>query len=157
MPAAERQQYIQMLREFPAQFAALVRSFTDEQLDLRVADTEWSTRQIVHHVADSHMNAVGRFKLPLTEDRPTLPTYDQDAYARLADYSMPLEVSLSILPGLHARFAALLESLTDEQWMRTCVHPERGEMTVEDVANMYANHGVNHINQINAIREKYGF
>jgi len=157
MPAAERQHYIQLIREFPEQFAALVRPFTDEQLECRVAEGEWSIRQIVHHVADSHINANNRFRLPLTEDNPTLPGYDQDKYALQPDYALPLEISLSILPGLHARWVALLESLTEEQWNRTGVHSEWGTVTVETIARNYSWHGQNHINQINTIREKHGF
>jgi hypothetical protein len=146
MPAAERQQYIEAIRAFPAEFRALVSQFSDEQLDLRVAEGEWSIRQIVHHVADSHANAIARLRKPLTEDRPMLP-----------DYALPLEASLLMIDGMHVRFVALLEALTDDQWERIGVHPVRGEMTVEQIAAMYAGHGTNHINQINDIRAKYGF
>lgn len=157
MPAAERQEYIQKIREFPAQFREFVSRFTDEQLEQRVAEGEWSIRQIVHHVADSHSNAVGRMRKPLTEDRPALPDYDQDAYALLPDYGMPLEASLLVIEGLHQRFVALLESLTDDQWQRIGVHPTRGEMTMEQIVAVYANHGINHINQINDICRAHGF
>jgi hypothetical protein len=141
------QEIIDRLRNFPAQFEALVTPLTEAQLDKRIPG-EWSIRQIVHHVADSHMNAVFRFKRPLTEDRPPMPVYDQDAIAVLADYALPLAPTLQILHGLHARFAALLESLTEEQWQRTAVHPEWGEVTVAEVARRYADHGDNHIQQI---------
>ncbi|MBE2268164.1 MAG: DinB family protein [Anaerolinea sp.] len=157
MPAAERQQYIQMIREFPEQFSALVSQFTDEQLELRVAEGEWSTRQIVHHVADSHMNANNRFRLPITESSPALPVYDQDAYARQADYALPLDVSLAIIRGLHARWVVLLESLTDAQWRMVGTHPEWGAVDLEEIVRRYADHGINHINQINTIRAKHGF
>ncbi len=157
MPTAQQQQYIEAIRVFPAEFRALVSQFSDEQLDQRVAEGEWSIRQIVHHVADSHANAVGRLRKPLTEDRPTLPDYDQDAYALLEDYNAPLEASLTVIDGLHRRFVALLETLTADQWERIGVHPVRGALTVEQIAAMYAGHGTNHINQINDIRAKYGF
>jgi hypothetical protein len=143
----QRQDSIERLRTFPARFAALVTPLSEEQLAKRIPG-EWSVRQIVHHVADSHMNAVFRFKKPLTEDRPTLPNYDQDAISVLADYNLPLAPTFKILEGLHARFVALLEGLTDEQWARTGLHPEWGEVTVEDIARRYADHGDNHIAQI---------
>lgn len=148
MPNASQQELIERLLNFPVQFEALVTPLSDEQLAKRIPG-EWSVRQIVHHVADSHMNAVFRFKKPLTEDRPNFAVYDQEAIALLADYALPLAPSLQILHGLHTRFAALLESLTDEQWQRTGIHPEWGEVTVETVARNYADHGDNHIHQIN--------
>ena len=154
---ATRQDYIQKLREFPAQLDARVTPLSDEQLDQREADGEWSTRQIVHHLADSHMSANFRFRLPLTETMPNLPVYDQEAWAMLPDYNLPLESSLTILRGLHMRFVALLESLTEEEWLRTGVHPSWGEVSVEDVARRYADHCDNHMNQMNRIGAKYGW
>jgi hypothetical protein len=142
-----RQDYIERLRKFPADFEALVRPLTDAQLD-KCIPGEWTIRQIVHHVPDSHMNAVFRFKRPLTEDNPPLNTYDQDAIAVFADYQMPIDASLQILHGLHQRFVALLEALTDEQWQRTGVHPEWGQVTFEEIVRRYAEHGEIHIDQI---------
>lgn len=152
-----RHDHIATLREFPARLEARVTPLTDEQLDQREAEGEWSTRQIVHHLADSHMSANFRFRLPLTESLPKLPVYDQDAWAVLPDYRLPLAPSLTILRGLHARFVALLESLSEDQWTCVGVHPEWGEVTVEEVARRYAEHCDNHIDQINRIGAKYGW
>jgi hypothetical protein len=154
---ASRPDYIQKLREFPAELEARVTRLTDEQLNQREAEGEWSTRQIVHHLADSHMSANFRFRLPLTASAPNLPVYDQEAWAELPDYSLPLESSLTILRGLHVRFVALLEALSEEQWQRSGFHPTWGEVTVEEVARRYANHCDNHMNQINRIGVKYGW
>jgi hypothetical protein len=155
---ASHQDNIQKLREFPAQLEARVTPLTDEQLDQREAEGEWTTRQIVHHLADSHMSANFRFRLPLTEPPlPKLPTYDQDAWAMMPDYRLPLESSLLILRGLHARWVALLEALPDDQWACAGVHPEWGEVSVEYVANHYADHCDNHMAQINRIGAKYGW
>lgn len=147
MPTPHQQSLINRLRDFPAQFEALVTPLSDAQLAQRIPG-EWSVRQIVHHVADSHVNAVMRFKRPLTEDRPDISVYDQDAIALLADYDLPLAPSLAILHGLHTRFVALLEGLEDSQWARTGLHPEWGEVSVEEIAQRYADHGDNHIQQI---------
>ncbi len=150
----DRHTAVERIRHFPAEFEALVKPLTEEQLAMRLprkpgaAYEEWSVRQIVHHVADSHMNAVFRFKRPLTEDRPALNTYDQDELALLADYALPLDDTLQILHGLHARLVALLESLTEAQWQRTGLHSEWGEVTVEEIARRYADHGDNHMDQI---------
>jgi hypothetical protein len=157
MPASERQQYIETLRQFPDRLEARVRPLTDEQLDQRIAPSEWSTRQIVHHLADSHMSANFRFRLPLEGDNPTVPTYDQDAWAQMPDYRLPLEPSFLILRGLHQRFVALLEALTDEQWRRPVTHYRWGTVDVEEIARRYADHCDNHIAQINTTGAQFGW
>jgi len=150
MPYAP-QDAIARLRDFPAQLEALVLPLTDAQLDHKMPG-EWTTRQIVHHLADSHMSAVFRFKLPLTEPpSPNFMTYDQDAFAMLADYRLPLEPSLLIIRGLHVRFVALLESLTDAQWQMTGIHTSWGATTVAEVASRYADHCDNHIEQMTRV------
>jgi hypothetical protein len=157
MSSAERQGYIQTLREFPERLEARVLPLSDTQLDQCTASTEWTTRQIVHHLADSHMSANFRFRLPLSADKPALPTYDQDQWALMTDYALPLDSSLTILRGLHVRFVALLEGLSEEQWQQIGIHPDWGEVTVEEVAGRYAEHCDNHINQINGIGKMYGW
>jgi uncharacterized damage-inducible protein DinB len=148
MLTPQQQNYIDRLREFPANFEALVGALSDEELERREAPGEWSVRQIVNHVADSHMNAMARLKLPLTEDNPTIRTYIQDKWAELPDYALPVESALLILKGLHIHFVALLSALTEEQWKRPLRHPEAGDQVLEDIAATYAWHGENHIEQI---------
>ncbi len=148
MTTAQRQAYIEQMGAFPAELEALVTPLTEDQLEMREGPNEWSVRQIVHHLVDSHLNAMARMKLPLTEDHPTIKTYDQEKWAQLADYKLPIESSLLILKGLHIHFVALLSSLSDEQWTRPLTHPEAGEQVVEDIAQTYAWHGNNHIEQI---------
>jgi hypothetical protein len=111
----------------------------------------------VHHLADSHMSANFRLRLPLSETAPVFPTYDQDAWARMGDYALPLEPSLLILRGWHARIVALLESLSDDEWAQTGTHPAWGEVTVEEVARRYAAHGDNHLAQIDGIGAMAGW
>ncbi|MBW4437540.1 MAG: DinB family protein [Pleurocapsa minor GSE-CHR-MK-17-07R] len=157
MPAAERQQYIATLREFPARLTMRLYGLTDAQLDQRTAPSEWSARQIVHHCADSHMSANFRFRLPLHSENPMVPTYDQDAWAKQPDYALPLAPSLEILRGLHVRFVALLEALTEADWARPVSHPEWGQVTVEEIARRYANHCDNHMRQIDGIGVMHGW
>ena len=153
----ERQQSIATLREFPARLEARVLPLSDAQLDQRTAETEWSARQIVHHLADSHMSANFRVRLPLSAQLPAFPTYDQDIWARMADYALPIEPSLQILRGWHARISALLESLSDEEWQQAGTHPVWGTVTVEEVARRYAEHCDNHMAQIDGIGAMYGW
>ena len=148
MTTPQQQAYIEALRVLPADLEALVASLSDEQLDSREAPNEWSIRQIVHHIVDAHMNGMIRIKLALTEDKPTIKYYDQDKWAELADYTLPIESSLLMIKGLHVRFVALLTSLTDAQWQLPVIYPQVGDKVVEDVAQIYAEHGAEHIEQI---------
>lgn len=146
----ERLQYIEAIRRFPQQLEAVALPLSDVDLDKQF-ESEWTVRQIVHHVADSHMSANFRFRKPLTEDRPDLMVYDQAAFALLPDYRLPIAPSLELIRGLHVRFVALLEALSEEEWQRTGLHPEWGEVTVEEVARRYAEHGQIHLDQIDKV------
>ncbi|MEL6270627.1 MAG: DinB family protein [Chloroflexota bacterium] len=145
----QRAAYIDTIRNFPEAFADLVSELTDAQLMARSLDGEWTIAQNVHHVADSHMNSYVRLKLILTEDRPALKGYDQEAWAKLVDGDKPnVDVSLNLLRSLHTRWVAVYESLTDEQWQRVGIHSEIGEVTPDDLVKIYAEHCDAHIDQV---------
>jgi len=119
----------------------------------------WNSRQVVHHVADSHMNAVIRFKLGLTEDNVTIKPYDEAEWAKMADVEIvPINISLTLLHALHTRWLALLKSISTEQWQRTLYHPEyKKEMTLWYLLGNYAWHGKHHTAHINKLRERKGW
>ncbi len=145
----ERQQRIEIIRQFPARLESLMNTLSDEQLNTAFIPGEWSVRQNVHHLPDSHMNAFIRLKLILSEERPPLKPYDQDAWARLPDVDgTPVSVSLRLLSALHERWCVLWESLTDAQWQRVGFHPDNGEMSVEDILISYSDHCDAHWEQI---------
>ncbi len=145
------------LRACPEAMRAAVAGLGDTQLDTRYRDGGWTVRQVVHHLVDSHVNAYLRFKWTVAEDHPTIKTYDQDAWAEMSDSRLPVEPSLVILDGLHKRWAAFLSMLPESAWSRGLSHPERGEMTLDDLLMMYADHGVNHVRQITLLRERQGW
>jgi hypothetical protein len=146
----ERSQRLEKIRSFPAQLEALVEYLDEDELNVQSLEGEWSVRQIVHHLADSHMNAYIRLKLILTEDNPNVKGYDQDKWAELIDTStIPIDESLLILRGLHRRWVRLFENLQDDDWKRTAIHSEIGEITPDDLLVTYSDHGDNHIDQIN--------
>lgn len=146
----QRQEMITAIRNFPVQLEARIKDLDERQLKTRFIPGEWSVIQNVHHLADSHMNAYIRTKLLLLEDRPTLKPYNQDDWAETPDATdTPLETSLAILRGLHARWTDLFASLKDEDWGRCGVHPEYGEVSMEGILQTYARHGAGHIEQIN--------
>ncbi len=152
----ERSTYIDSIRALPAQVEAVVTDLTDDPLIHPTLDDEWSVAQIVHHLADSHMNSFIRLKLLLTEDHPTLRPYDQDAWAMMVDETgLPLQPSLTILRGLHQRWVMVFESLSAEEWQRTAYHPEIGDVTADDLLRSYAAHGRDHLAQIERVLAAY--
>ena len=150
MPTAhERQALIEHIRALPEQIAALTAELSAAQLTTHFLPGEWTVAQNVHHLADSHMNAYVRCKLIATEDHSTLKPYDQDRWAEFAEaQSADLSPSLALLRGLHARWAAFWAALPAEAWARAGLHPEHGEMTLDDILASYAAHGLGHIDQI---------
>jgi hypothetical protein len=149
MPTPEqRQALMDNLRQLPDQLAALVNGLTDAQLDTHFLPHEWSVRQNVHHVFDSHVNAYIRTKQLLTKSHPTIMPYDQDAWALMPDYSLPIEVSLTLIRMLHLRWVAVFESLSEKQFARTGIHPESGEISVDSLLQTYSDHGKAHLDQI---------
>ncbi|MCP2012913.1 hypothetical protein L1280_000041 [Deinococcus sp. HSC-46F16] len=148
----ERAEAVGAIRDFPDQLRAAVANQPDAVLDTPYRDGGWTVRQVVHHLADSHMNAVVRLKLALTEDRPTIRPYEEGEWAKLPDMRLPVAPSLALLGGLHVRWAALLESLSPEEWPREWTHPALGQAyTVDTLAAMYAWHGLHHLAHIRRV------
>jgi uncharacterized damage-inducible protein DinB len=149
----ERSTQIEAIESLPAKLEAAVAGLSPAQLETPYRSGGWTVRQVVHHLADSHMNAFIRMKLILTEDRPRLKAYDQERWARSADVSeVPSEASLALLRGLHQRWVALLRQIPEEAWSRAADHPESGEVTLESLLAVYAHHGENHVGQILQLR-----
>lgn len=156
--APARAVLIRQVGELPEQLRVAVAGLGDAQLDTPYREGGWTVRQVVHHVADSHANSVIRFKLALTEDWPTIMPYNQKAWAELADSkSFAIDSSLVFIEVLHARWVALLASMSDEDFQRGFVHPERGRQTLETALAMYAWHGRHHVAHITALRERMGW
>lgn len=158
MNAEERKQHIDRIRQAPDRVRKALDGLTESQLDTPYRTGGWTIRQVVHHLADSHMNAFVRMKLVLTEETPALKAYDQDDWAMLPDVtSAPLDGSLRILDGLHERWAILLEDLADANWARTGIHAERGVVTLENLLTTYADHGDKHVEHILKCRRDHGW
>lgn len=149
MPTDQQQAYIDTIRAFPAQLDALLATITEAELDNRITPEEWCPRQIVHHLADSHTRALLMLKNVIFENKPVMVAWKQAEFAETADYKSPIDLSVQIIHGIHPRIVALLESIDDEQWKCLGIHLVRGEMTLEDLAALYAWHGNNHTAQIN--------
>jgi len=132
-----------------------VAGLDDFQLDTAYRDGGWTVRQLVHHVADSHMNAYVRIRLALTEDWPTIKPYAESRWAELADAkTLPVEVSLALLEALHRRWVVLLKSLGEEDWQRGYMHPENGRQALGTVIALYSWHSRHHTAHVTELRKR---
>lgn len=155
---AARSAAIEAFVTVPQALREAVAGLSDAQLDTPYRDGGWSPRQICHHLADSHMNSFLRFKFGLTEDTPTIKPYDENAWSTTPDVlGQPVEHSLQILSGVHARLVALLRAQPAAAFDRGLLHPERGPMTLAQLLGLYAWHGAHHIAQITAQRQRNGW
>jgi len=148
---------IATLAETPGLLRNAVEGLNAAWLGTPYREGGWTIRQVVHHVADSHMNAFIRVRLALTEDWPTIKPYDESAWANLHDALAPVEWSLELVESLHARWVMLLTSLTPVQLQRGFRHPENGPTTIEVATLLYAWHSRHHIAHITHLRAKEGW
>ena len=158
--AAERAAFIEAIAATPAALREAVRGLDDAQLDTPYRPDGWTVRQVVHHLADSHLNAYARLKLALTEMEPTIKPYDEAKWAALPDSRSPIVAeSLALLDALHARWVFLLRAMTPADFGRTLVHPEHpgSPMTLDVLLAIYAWHGRHHVAHITALRERIGW
>ncbi len=154
----ERSALIDAIEAHPARMRAAVDGLDDARLDTPYRDGGWTVRQVVHHVVDSHVNSYVRFKLAVTEDRPTVGTYDERAWAELPDArSGPVEGSLAILDGLHLRWVAFLRALAPNDFARVVRHPDWGEITVDTLLEIYGWHCPHHEAHVTRLRERRGW
>ena len=149
--------WIRDIERLPADLRAVVEPLSPEQLDTPYRPGGWTVRQVVHHLADSHLNSLVRLKWALTEDRPTIKAYSEDRWAELADYRAPIEVSLDFLDALHRRWAALLRALAPADLEREFVHPDSGPVRLAVNVGVYAWHGRHHLAHVeNLLRRLSG-
>jgi uncharacterized damage-inducible protein DinB len=148
---------IARIADAPALLRRAVEGLSDEQLDTPYRDGGWTCRQVIHHVADSHMNAYLRFRWVAAEDNTTIKTYDQDVWATLPDMTLPVELSLDIIEALHKRWTMFLSALPDSAWTRKAQHPDHGEITMDSLLEIYGDHGHNHARQITDLRARKGW
>ena len=154
----ERKLFIQQIADAPANLRKAVAGLSGQQLDTPYRPGGWTVRQVVHHVADSHMNAYIRVKLALTESQPPVKPYNEKLWSELFDVNAaPVEASLRLLESLHERWVLLLRSLGPDDFARTLMHPEQGVITVNSIVNIYGWHGRHHTAHITSLRERMGW
>jgi hypothetical protein len=155
---ASRAAAIQVIADLPAALRAAVAGLNDAQLDTPYREGGWTLRQVVHHLADSHTNASIRFRFIVAEDKPTVKPYDEAVWAEFPDAkSGPIAPSMSLLEGLHARWAAFLRARSAADFSRPFVHPEYGERTMDWNTELYAWHCRHHTAHITQLRAAKGW
>jgi uncharacterized damage-inducible protein DinB len=142
----------------PAALRAAVDGLTDEQLDTPYREGGWTVRQLVHHVADSHMNSYIRTKFAMSEEQPAVKGYDENIWAAFPDASeAAVELSLALIENLHARWAYFWRSLKTEDFARVMVHSQNGPMTLDFTLALYTWHGKHHVAHVTALRQRMGW
>ena len=143
--SGRRRDCIAAISSLPGELEA---AMAGARLDRPYRDGGWTARQVVHHVADSHMNAFIRFRLALTEDKPTIKPYNEAEWAKLADMQLDPRVSVQILDGLHQRWHAMLLAMKDADFSRQAIHPDHGARSLDWFLQLYAWHGRHHVGHI---------
>jgi uncharacterized damage-inducible protein DinB len=153
---AERADCVERIATLPARIEAALRNLGTADWEKRYRPGGWNLRQLVNHLADSHLHAYTRFMFALAESGATIRPYDQARWAdEIEQRRLPPELALAFLHALHARWVALLRTLTDDDFQRSIHHPEHGRaLTVDELLGLYAWHGDHHLAHIRSIRER---
>lgn len=156
--AAETNAHVEAIANCPYALRKAVHELGPEQMDTPYRDGGWTVRQVVHHVADSHLNAYVRHRWALTEDNPTIKAYREKEWAQLPDYALPVDVSLTLLDRLTTRWMYMLRALKPADWGRTFFHPEsKITYRLDGSVALYAWHGRHHVAHITSLRQRKGW
>jgi len=153
-----RKKWLVDIAQLPNMLEAAILNLDEAQLHTPYRDGGWTIHEVVHHVADSHINCFCRIKLALTENNPTIRAYEESEWVKLADAKLPVNHALTLLHSLHIRLYELLKSLSTEDFQRTYVHGATGmHHTLWFLLGQYAWHGKHHVAHINSLRERKGW
>lgn len=153
--SAETKKHIDAIEALPSELNALADRLSPAQMEKSYRPGGWTARQIIHHIADSHSNALIRVKLALTENTPVIKPYDQDAWAALEDVKAPVNVSLKMVEAIHERWTWLLKSMREKDFSKKYIHPEYNrEFQLDEFIALYAWHGKQHCGHLQIILEQ---
>lgn len=155
----QKEKWLMDIKFLPEDLEQAILNLDEFQLNTPYRDGGWTVQQLVHHIADSHINAYTRFKLGITENNPAIKPYEEKKWALLSDVEIvPINVSITLLHALHKRLYEAIKNLSEEQWERTVIHPEHGkQMSLWFLLGMYAWHGKHHVAHITRLRENKGW
>lgn len=145
------ERWIDDISQLPTELNQALLQVDEKSLSYTYRPEGWNIQQVVHHLADSHMNSIIRFKLALTEDNPTIKPYHEDRWATMHDVkNTPISASVAIIEGVHARLTSLLRGMSVQEFSKKYTHPEHGRsLDLAYTAGMYAWHGRHHVEHIN--------
>lgn len=154
-----KKEWLSDIKFLPNDLEVALQNLDEHELDTPYREGGWTIKQLVHHIADSHMNAYIRFKLALTEDNPTIKPYEEKDWSNLYDvFTVPVNVSVTLLHALHRRLLATLEELNEGQWERTVFHAEqKNRISLWELLGMYAWHGKHHVAHITSLKQQKGW
>jgi uncharacterized protein (DUF1800 family) len=145
----ERNTFINTLAEFPERLSAVLQDLKETDLNRTYRRGSWAIKQVVHHCADSHIKSVSRFRWALTENQPMIKAYNENLWAQMSDYQAPIEDSIYLIKGLHARWVFMLKNMEPSDYQKTFVHPETMRtITLESNLALYAWHCDHHLAHI---------
>jgi len=155
----QKREWLQDIQFLPGMLESAIENLDEKQLLTPYREGGWNVKQVVHHVADSHMNAYIRLKLALTEDSPVIKPYEEKLWAELPDVeAVPVNVSITLLHALHRRWGQTLRNMQPEDWERNYYHPEQERyVPLWEMTDMYAWHGRHHMEQIRQLRQRMGW
>ncbi|MEO5985036.1 MAG: YfiT family bacillithiol transferase [Ferruginibacter sp.] len=147
------------IKSLPKWIEHAITNLDEAQLDTPYREGGWTVKQLIHHVADSHMNAYIRFKLGLTEVKPSIKTYEEKEWAKMSDtQNLPVNISITLLHALHLRWSEVLTHMLWEDFKREVYHPQhKTHLSLWYLLGMYAWHSRHHVAHITALREKQGW
>ena len=156
---SQKKKWIADIQFLPNELEQAIENLDEAQLQTPYRDGGWTVHQLVHHLADSHMNSFIRFKLALTEDNPTIKPYEENAWSEMADVqNEPINVSITLLYALHKRWLTLLQNMSDPDFEKTLFNPQRrGQLTLWEMLGIYAWHGKHHVEHIKTLKENKGW
>ena len=151
-----KQELINDIKFLPNNLEFAIQNLDASQLETPYRPGGWTVKQLIHHIADSHINAYTRFKLGLTEENPAIKPYDQDAWSQLSDTEkLPVNISITLLHALHIRWCQFMADMDEDQWQRTVYHPERKiELTLWALLKSYSWHSRHHTAHITGLRDR---
>jgi len=155
----ERAVLVANLKSFPQRLTTVVMELSEEQLNAPYRPEGWTVRQLVHHLADSHINSYVRYRWTLTEDTPEIKAYDQTSWAELPDAAnAPIKFSLNLLKAIHARWTLLLERMSESDFAKELSHPEwKNNLSLDDMTQLYSWHCDHHLAHITSLIQREGW
>ncbi len=154
----ELKSFIHRIETLPVKLESAIEGLSEQQLNTPYRDGGWTVRQVVHHVADSHMNAYIRVKWMLTEETPVIKAYDEKQWAETAETQSEPALSIALLKALHAKWVILLKSLSSVQLQKQFIHPDtKKNVVLHNLMGMYAWHGDHHLAHITELKKRQGW